>query len=115
MNAFNLIIILVVIKQVNIGANMVPHFWKLSHITPIFKDGNRRNIKNYRCVAIISQFPKLFENIIYDQNFHEVCAQIISQQHIFFLGDLYPQILCPLLDGGWISGGRSVHRFQQSF
>jgi hypothetical protein len=70
----------------SLNSGEFPTFWKISHITPIFKDGDRKNVENYRGVAIISQLPKLLEKIVYDQIFHGVCTRIIKEQHGFISG-----------------------------
>ena len=44
----------------------VPHQWKLSIITPIFKKGDRRLPKNHRPIAQTSSFCRIFEAIISD-------------------------------------------------
>ena len=44
-----------------------PHELKIGCITPIFKSGERKNIKNYRPVCSLSPFSKIFERIIYNR------------------------------------------------
>lgn len=71
-------------KSLNSGEN---HFlWKLNHITPIFKNGDRNNVANYRPITIISSVAKILDNMIakYMQKFFE---KIISpMQHGFVKG-----------------------------
>jgi hypothetical protein len=42
-----------------------PDKWKLSFITPIFKDGKRNEVSNYRGISILSIIPKRFELLVY--------------------------------------------------
>lgn len=63
-----------------------PLTWKKSFLIPIFKSGQRAEIKNYRGIAIISCIPKLFEAIINQKIFTQVRNSIVSNQHGFFKG-----------------------------
>ena len=49
-------------KSLNTGE--IPDSLKLSNITPIYKDGNRKEPKNYRPVALTSHLSKLFEKVV---------------------------------------------------
>ena len=40
--------------------------WKKGNIVPIFKKGDKQNIKNYRPVSLLPICSKIFERIIYD-------------------------------------------------
>lgn len=63
-----------------------PIEWKKSFLVPIFKNGKKSDIENYRGVAIISCIPKLFEAIINKQIFIQVKHLISENQHGFFKG-----------------------------
>ena len=41
--------------------------WKLAKVTPIFKQGNRSDMINYRPISVISAIAKVFEKIVYNQ------------------------------------------------
>ena len=43
-----------------------PDDWKKENIVPIFKKGDKQNIKNYRPVSLLPICSKIFERIIYD-------------------------------------------------
>ena len=43
-----------------------PDDWKKGNIVPIFKKGDKQNIKNYRPVSLLPICRKIFERIIYD-------------------------------------------------
>jgi hypothetical protein len=46
-----------------INEHTIPKEWKIAHITPIFKHGDRKNCDNYRAVSITSTFSRLFEKL----------------------------------------------------
>ncbi|XP_053686454.1 uncharacterized protein LOC128735992 [Sabethes cyaneus] len=71
-----------------------PSLWKVSHLTPIYKKGNRSDVENYRGVAIQSAIPKLFEAIVYEGLYDKVCGQISSIQHGFLKGKSVVTNLC---------------------
>jgi len=45
--------------------NYFPAKWKVSKITPVFKDGDKSDIHNYRPVALLSNFSKVFEIVLH--------------------------------------------------
>jgi Reverse transcriptase (RNA-dependent DNA polymerase) len=45
-------------------SGVFPNSLKISKITPIFKDGNRQNVANYRPIAILPVVSKVFEKVI---------------------------------------------------
>ncbi|XP_022194706.2 uncharacterized protein LOC111052358 [Nilaparvata lugens] len=49
-----------------------PGVWKCSRVTPVFKSGNRSFASNYRPIAILNVFAKIFERILYKQIFSYV-------------------------------------------
>jgi hypothetical protein len=44
-----------------------PEDWKCAKVTPIFKQGTRNEMNNYRPISVISVMAKAFERIIYNQ------------------------------------------------
>jgi hypothetical protein len=49
-----------------INEHTIPKKWNITHITPIYKHGDRKKCDNYRAISITSTFSRLFERIIRD-------------------------------------------------
>lgn len=62
-----------------------PSFLKLSKIIPLYKKGDRTKICNYRPIAILSVFSKIFEKLLAKRikNFLESCNILSPNQHGF--------------------------------
>lgn len=56
--------ILAVIFKSSLSCGVLPYDWKMSIIKPIFKQGNKQNIPNYRPIALTCTCCKLLEHII---------------------------------------------------
>ena len=63
-----------------------PDYWKSGFITPLYKSGNRSDVRNYRSISILSTIPKLFESIVTDYLSSLLSGLIIDQQFGFFPG-----------------------------
>lgn len=67
----------------SLATGKFPSIWKDSFVTPIFKSGDRDNIRNYRGVALQSAIPKAFEQLVVpvlDSTFQHLLK---PQQHGF--------------------------------
>src|SRR6218665_383787 len=51
----------------SIETGIVPHEMKKSTITPIFKQGDREDVANYRPISIVPYFSKLLEKVMYQR------------------------------------------------
>ena len=51
--------------NMHMSNGIFPSILKLSKVTPIYKKGNKEHIENYRPVATLQIFGKIFEKIIY--------------------------------------------------
>jgi hypothetical protein len=60
-----------------------PIMWKFGRVCPIFKSGDRSLINNYRPVPILSNFPNLFESVLYRFIYSNVKCHISESQHGF--------------------------------
>ena len=63
-----------------------PNEWKLAKISPVLKSGDSMYINNYRPIALISVFSKVFELVIHNKLFPFLKCIITSNQHGFFPG-----------------------------
>lgn len=60
--------------------------WKYTSITPVYKSGNKANVRNYRPISKISTISKLFEHIVCSKIKFFINPLIINQQHGFVHG-----------------------------
>lgn len=67
----------------SIQEGVVPAIWKSAFITPVHKNGDKSNIKNYRPISKLCIFAKLFERIVYTQVYNFLKASFIPEQHGF--------------------------------
>lgn len=63
-----------------------PEKWRDSFITPVFKNGDRDDIRNYRPVVMLSAIPKLFELILNKYLTWHCRGLLINEQHGFRQG-----------------------------
>lgn len=63
-----------------------PELWKTGHLTPIYKQGKKADITNYRGVCVSANFAKVFEIIIFDQISFNILPHSSLKQHGFFPG-----------------------------
>ena len=54
--------------------------WKCAKVTPLFKQGDRDDLNNYRPISVISVMAKVFERIVYDQLY----AYLFNQVSVLF-------------------------------
>ena len=77
---------------------IVPILWKKSFVVPIYKSGNKHNIKNYRPISKLSTIPKLFEKILCDAIYPILRPHIIQEQHGFLNKKSTESNLCEFVD-----------------
>ena len=63
-----------------------PRIWKESYVRPIFKNGDRKNVANYRGITNLSAASKLFEIIVSGVVLDCAKNYIVSDQHGFMPG-----------------------------
>ena len=54
------------IFKICLKCGIFPDDWKKGNIVPIFKKGDKQNIKNYRAVSLLPICSKIFERVIYN-------------------------------------------------
>ncbi|GBM17068.1 hypothetical protein AVEN_133332-1 [Araneus ventricosus] len=76
-----LICTLYVLVTLSLRTKVFPEVWKQTKIIPVFKKGDAQNCKNYRPIAILSPFSKIFESIIHKKLYNQVQNLISTSQH----------------------------------
>ena len=61
----------------------IPKVWKISAISPSHKKSSKKNVSNYRPVAILDIFEKIFEKCLYSPIYDCFSDQITSSTHGF--------------------------------
>jgi Reverse transcriptase (RNA-dependent DNA polymerase)/Endonuclease-reverse transcriptase len=79
----------------------LPVDWKTAAVTPIFKDGDKQDVKNYRPISITSLVGKLLERFVRDKTseFLEANKVIPTQQHGFRARRSCTTLLAGTIDG----------------
>ena len=49
---------------------MFPQVWKTANVVPIFKQGNRESIENYRPISLLSNISKIIERIVFNNQYN---------------------------------------------
>ena len=60
-----------------------PNKWKSGLVCPIPKGGNKNDIRNYRPIAVLSAFAKIFEQVLFNRILPHVKPTISVSQHGF--------------------------------
>ena len=73
------------IMRQSIDEGTLPDIWKVAHVTPLFKKGNKLLAENYRPVSLTSQVCKICEKLIRHKivNFMEDNNILCDHQHGF--------------------------------
>ncbi|CAI6352586.1 unnamed protein product [Macrosiphum euphorbiae] len=69
--------------SLSLSSGTFPDLWKSSYVQPVFKNGDRSNIINYRPISIMSSIPKLLESILLPKLNFSFSKYIIPQQFGF--------------------------------
>ena len=75
-----------------------PDIWRSSFVTPIFKDGDRSMVSNYRPISLISPMANLFERVIQAKLISQVAGVLSHIQHGFIPGKSITTNLLELAD-----------------
>lgn len=66
-----------------LSEGIFPTVWKIGHVVPIYKSGDKSNVSNYRPITLLSVFGKIFEAILTAQLSFYLKHQINEHQHGF--------------------------------
>lgn len=69
--------------QKSFETGIIPERLKLSRVVPVFKKGDKKNVKNYRMVAISSTILKIFERAISFKLTPIIDSRLSNAQHGF--------------------------------
>lgn len=86
------------IYQTSLNVGIFPTLWKFSVVTPLFKDGKRSDVNNYRPISGLSCIAKILESVVTDQIFASFKGIISENQHGFFSGRSCQTNLCTYSD-----------------
>ncbi|XP_071053640.1 uncharacterized protein [Onthophagus taurus] len=72
-------------SKLTAGEDQIPSFlrWKSARITPVFKKGDKSLVTNYRPIAILSNFAKVYEQIIFNTIYRHTQSYVSPHQHGF--------------------------------
>jgi len=51
----------------SLWSGFFPDEWKLAKVKPLYKNGDKYNIQNYRPISIIAVFAKLLERLMFNR------------------------------------------------
>jgi hypothetical protein len=60
-----------------------PFIWKEAMVIPLFKEGSRSKVNNYRPISILCIFGKVLESLLYPIIYWHVKQHLLPQQHGF--------------------------------
>ena len=81
----------------SINAGYFPRCWKMAYITPIFKNGDRHNVANYRPISLLNVFAKIFESLIKEKIMDRISHIFSCNQHAY-LADRSTVLKLSLMD-----------------
>lgn len=77
---------LIFIFNLALKSSCYPEVWKMSRVTPIPKGGGASLVENYRPIAVLSAFGKVFESILNRHITNQIQTQLSEVQHGFRAG-----------------------------
>lgn len=84
--------------NLSIKLGIFPLLWKSCFIKPLFKNGDKTSIDNYRPISKSAIFAKLLDKLVYSKIEHFVYKFIVPQQHGFCKGLSTQTNLCVFLE-----------------
>ena len=74
---------LTLIFQTCLHKKIFPEIWKISEVTPVFKEGSKTDVSCYRPISLLCCCSKLLEKIIFDKLYTKVKYRLHESQHGF--------------------------------
>ena len=76
---------LTIIINKSLTSGIFPDSLKIARITPIYKEGSRSDINNYRPISVLPTLSKIFEKLVYKQlyNYLEINSSLVNIQFGF--------------------------------
>ena len=71
------------IFNASLATGAFPKIWKSGLVTPVFKAGDRADVRNYRPICKLSLMPKVFEEIVTELLSSQLSNVICPEQHGF--------------------------------
>ena len=68
--AYSICVSLTDIFNYTLKTGIFPSDWKKANVSPIFKKGNRSDVKNYRPISLLSNVSKVFERLVYNRLYY---------------------------------------------
>ena len=84
--------------NLSLQTNSFPTLWKLAHVMPIFKKGDRSLVCNYRPISLVSCVGKPFERVIFKHVYNHMITNSLIYQY----------------QSGFLPGHSTVHHFNRT-
>ena len=77
---------LTTILNTSMKKGQFPTNWKIANVCPVFKKGERHDVKNYRPISLLSIASKVFERCVFNRIIPFIQPQLTEAQHGFCSG-----------------------------
>ena len=74
------------IYNLSLSQGVVPAFWKLAYVTPVFKKDDPTLASNYRPISLLSIISKTFERCVHNHCYPHLSPRFYHLQHGFLRG-----------------------------
>ena len=89
----------------SIATSLIPKFWNLARVTPIFKGGDKSDKSNYRPISILPVISRLFEKLTADQLYRYMNENNMFSSNQSGFRRLHSTLTCLLKNtDDWYSG-----------
>ena len=70
-----------IVFQAALNKGCFPTYWKTSEVIPIFKDGNRAMMEQYRPISLLCSVSKVLEKLIFNEIYEIFKPHLDNSQH----------------------------------